>query len=78
MGPEVVITCWGNERVEFCFRDITTFQNAAGFPPFSDTQFKRYVDFAFLARDRHLFLKHLNGCQSDAESVSLSTSYISL
>ena len=67
-----------HEGMEFCFRDITTFQKAAGFPLFSNTQFMKYVDFAFLARDRHLFLKHLKDCQSDAESVSLSTSYISL
>lgn len=72
MGPEAVITCWGNEGLEFCFRDLTTLQKAVGFPPLVETQFSNYVDFNFLTRDRHLFLKRLKDCQSDIESVSLA------
>jgi hypothetical protein len=65
MEPEAVIKCYGNKRVEFCFRDLTIFQKAAGFPLFSDPKFKKYVDFAFLTRDRHIYLKCLKDCQSD-------------
>lgn len=71
MGPEAVITCWGNEGLEFCFRDFTTLQKAVGFPPLVETQFSNYVDFHFLTRDI-FFLKHLKDCQSDIESVSLA------
>lgn len=65
--------------MEFCFKDLTTFQKFAGLLAVSDTQFKKYVDLAFLTRDRHLFLKCLKLCQSDLESVSLALaqSYVS-
>lgn len=56
MGPEAVITCSGNEGLEFCFNDLTAFQKLDGLPPLSDTLFKKYVDFAFVTRDGHLFL----------------------
>ena len=71
MGPEAGITCWGNVELEFCLKHFTTFQNFDGFPPLSDTEFKKSVDFTFLTRVRHLFLKCLKDvCQSEVESVN--------